>query len=288
MAGEKFGSDQFLVYDLAEGGAGYSAAGYVTGGDGLHADYDELLREGISDEQVSRDGLIDYAGSAEIDVTPDTFNLIEWILEAVAGAWRPLKLGGDLGNGVAEHTGAYATKASLKIATGDSVSLALEWLASGPGIGTPARVAIADPWNLESYESASTFAGAKLGVQSVTYNVEFAVQYVDDNDGREEGEKRTHRGLVHKGIDSLSVDAEVIAPPSIDWTADYPASNIAVQSTMTNNAVTPKTLGIQVPNLRWVPPPKTSYKPGRKDLVVWSGTLKPRFLSQSIPVVTIS
>src|SRR5574343_168869 len=100
MAGEKFGGDQFMVYDLSTGGSGYSAAGYVTGGDGLYTDYDELVREGIAGEQVSRDGLIDLTGSGEVIVTPDTFSLIEWIMEPATGVFRPLKFGGDLGDGV--------------------------------------------------------------------------------------------------------------------------------------------------------------------------------------------
>lgn len=283
MANEKTGSDQSFVW--ATTGA-YAAAGFVTGGSGPQATYDNRERTGINREQLNRDGLIDFGGSVEIALTPDGKDLLTAILVPTAEVYDVLKFGGNLGDGFVEHTPAYVQKASLKIAVGGPATLSLDWMALEEGVGVPTAVDVSDTWNFEEYETTTTIGGESLGVQSVTYNWEFAVVRADDCDGRTAGSKRTHRALIHKGLQKEEVAIDVLVPPTIDPLADYPASNKTVQTVLVNNAAAPITLTIAVPNLKFSPPPVAAYKPGRGDLVVWTGTLVPRSLKASAPTCT--
>lgn len=287
MAGETFGSDQWFVGQLETAGAGYAPIGYVTGGTGFDVQYDQRDIEGINQEAARRDGLIEWPWGVDAVLTPDA----AWLLSAIEDM-SPLDIGGSMRDGVTNvYEPAYMTDVTLRVETGGRLTASISGVAKGVGVGTPvvANAEITDEWNWEEYETTTKIGGASYGVQSVEYVFKYGAVYTDDCDGRVATKLRTHRDLIQRGLKSVDVNVSILAPPAVaDFIADYPASDIMVETVCVSNSTVPITVTIQVPELKWAKVPNADFQAGTDNLVTFDGSLTYRHLKNSAPVITVA
>ena len=282
MADEKFGADQWLAWDVA-GGSSWKALGLITGGSGPRIESGERERGGSGGmtTQLKTEGFIDYPG----DVTVILTSAGSPILTNLLNTETALSFVGNLGEGVVRHDGVRPTSLEVSFGVDTPLTMNLSWLAKHRASGGPAgEVALTDQWDWEDFTGAVSIDSECYGIQQVTFKWTFSTQYSDDVCGRLATFKREHRDLVYSGLTDVSVDVEMLDPPTVGWRDDVMASTSSVTATMTNNSG--KKVTITVDGLRWTGGPSRSYS-ARDALVTYSGTLSYRFLNATTTTVSL-